>query len=249
MSNFSPYIRVPPSIFRLPLALLALGLLPFGFAEPGPPYDRPFPLGQVTDSDWDIQMTNAQASSFVFYDHEFIGDTAKLNTLGQSHLVQMAVRMRHVPFPVVIEETPNRQNPQLDAARRQAVLDRFAELGLHNLECRVVIAPAIANGILGAEAEQIYAGSGRTIGNYGGTGRGDFGGGAALMRERESPLENPHRLYHAAVAGRMYGPETVMVRPSGAEWFRAGGAPPDSPAIGHTRRHEDAARSPAGQAR
>ena len=112
--------------------LIACGFVS-GCAETGPPYDRPFPLGQVTDAHWDTQMTNAQASSFIFYDHEFIGDSTKLNVLGQRHLVQVAIRLRHVPFPVVVEETPNHKNPRLDEARRQAILDRFAELGLHEL--------------------------------------------------------------------------------------------------------------------
>lgn len=169
-------------ILRFVLWSLTACWLVSGCAQPSPPYDRPFPLGQVTDAHWDTQMTNAQASSFIFYDHEFIGDSAKLNVLGQRHLVQVAIRLRHVPFPVVVEETPNHQNPKLDAARRQAILERLAELGLCNLEARVVIAPAITEGLLGAEAEQVYQGSGHTIGNYGGTGRGDFGGGAALMR-------------------------------------------------------------------
>ena len=108
-----------PSSFILHPSSFILLVLASGCAEPGPAYDRPFPLGQVTDSHWDTQMTNAQASSFIFYDHEFINDTTKLNTLGQRHLVQVAIRLRHVPFPVVIEETPNQQNPKLDAARRQ----------------------------------------------------------------------------------------------------------------------------------
>jgi len=162
-------------------SLIACGFAS-GCAEPSPPYDRPFPVGQVTDSHWDTQMTNAQASSFIFYDHEFIGDTTKLNVLGQSHLVQVAIRLRHVPFPVVIEETPNHRNARLDAARRQAILDRFAELGLHDLDCRVVIAPAIAEGVLGPEAERIYHGSGRSIDNAGNTGVGTFGGAANLYR-------------------------------------------------------------------
>ena len=167
------------SISSLILLLLALAS---GCAEPGPPYDRPFPLGQVTDAHWDTQMTNAQASFFVFYDHEFIGDTTKLNVPGQRHLEQVAIRLRHVPFPVVIEETPNHKNPRLDAARRQAILDRFAELGLHDLDGRVIIAPAIAEGILGREAEQIYEDSGRSIDSYGQTDRGGFGAASAQRR-------------------------------------------------------------------
>ncbi len=127
-------------------------------------------------------MTNAQASSFVFYDHEFVGDTTKLNVPGQKHLLQVAVRLRHVPFPVVVEETPNHKNPRLDAARREAILDRLAELGLCDLDARVIIAPAIAEGILGPEAEEIYEDSGRSIEGYGETGVGGFGGVGALRR-------------------------------------------------------------------
>jgi len=176
----SPFaFRLSPSAFRLlPFLLLVLS----GCAEPGAPYDRPFPLGQVTDAHWDTQMTNAQASSFIFYDHEFIDDTTKLNVLGLKHLEQVAIRLPHVPFPVVVEEIPNHANPRLDMARRQAVLDRFAELGLCNLDQRVVIAPAIAEGILGPEAEAIDGGSGRSIEGYGQTGRGGFGTAAGTYR-------------------------------------------------------------------
>ena len=120
-------------------------------------------LGQVTDAHWDTQMTNAQASSFIFYDHEFIGDTTKLNVLGQKHLVQVAIRLRHVPFPVVVEETPNHQNPKLDAERGRPILDRFAELGLCNLDARVVIAPAIAEGLRGTGGGTGLPDSGRDI--------------------------------------------------------------------------------------
>lgn len=169
-------------IIRFASWSLTMCLIASGCVQPSPPHDRPFPLGQVTDSHWDTQMTNAQASSFVLYDHEFIGESTKLNVLGQKHLVQVALRLRHVPFPVVIEETPNRKNPNLDAARRQAVLDRFAELGLRDLDARVVIAPAIAEGLLGPEAERVYLGSGRSIGDYGDSGRGGFGGANGLRR-------------------------------------------------------------------
>ena len=164
------------------LGALTACWLATGCAEPGPPYDRPFPFGQVTDAHWDTQITNAQASSFIFYDHEFIGDTAKLNALGQKHLVQVAIRLRHAPFPVVIEETPNQKNAKLDAARRQAVLERFAELGLHCLEARVVIAPAITAGIQGPEAEQIDEDSGRSTLDTGNGNRGGITGNAGGLR-------------------------------------------------------------------
>src|SRR6266436_3367547 len=43
----------------------------------GPAADRPFPLGQVTDSHWETQQTNAEAADFIFYDHEFRYDTTQ----------------------------------------------------------------------------------------------------------------------------------------------------------------------------
>jgi hypothetical protein len=170
------------TIIRFVLGSLTACWFVSGCAEPGPPYDRPFPLGQVTDSHWDTQMTNAQASSFIFYDHEFLGDTVKLNVLGQKHLVQVAIRLRHVPFPVIVEETPNHKNPRLDAARRQAIIDRLAELGLRDCDCRVVIAPAIAEGVMGPEAERIYRESGRSIEGFGEWGLGGFGSAAGQRR-------------------------------------------------------------------
>src|SRR5687767_9698199 len=75
----------------------------------GPGADRPFPLGQVTDAHWETQQTNAEAADFIFYDHEFRmdtrtrTDTAELTPGGKKHLQQIALRLEHTPFPVVIE--------------------------------------------------------------------------------------------------------------------------------------------------
>jgi hypothetical protein len=122
----------------------------------GPPYDRPFPLGQVTDSFWETQQTNAEASDFVFYDHEFEGDTSQLTVAGQKHLLQVALRFRHVPFPVVVEQSPHDRSPQLDAQRRQAIIDELTQLGLETVDERVVVAPALSPGITAIEGEAAY---------------------------------------------------------------------------------------------
>ena len=74
-----------------------------------PQVDRPFPIGQVTDSFWETQQTNAEAADFIFYDHEFRGNTAELAPGAKKHLEQVALRLEHVPFPVVIEESPHRR--------------------------------------------------------------------------------------------------------------------------------------------
>src|SRR5204862_7308889 len=60
--------------------------------------DRPFPLGQVSDSFWETQQTNAEAADFIFYDHEFRGNTAELSPGAKKHLMQVALRLEHVPF-------------------------------------------------------------------------------------------------------------------------------------------------------
>src|SRR4051812_4370689 len=66
-----------------------------------PAGDRPFPLGEVNDAHWETQETNAQAAKFIFHDHEFVGDTAELAPSAKKHLMQVALRLEHVPFPVV----------------------------------------------------------------------------------------------------------------------------------------------------
>src|ERR1041384_4859886 len=59
----------------------------------GPAYDRPFPLGQVTDSFWETQQTNAEGADFIFFDHEFKGNTAELAPGAKKHLQQIALRL------------------------------------------------------------------------------------------------------------------------------------------------------------
>ena len=106
----------------------------------GPAADRPFPLGQVTDSHWETQQTNAEAADFIFYDHEFRYDTkgrvdtAELTPGAKKHLMQVALRLEHVPFPVVIEESPHNGRPELDQARRRTIVEQLGRIGVPNAE-------------------------------------------------------------------------------------------------------------------
>jgi hypothetical protein len=148
-----------------------------------PGFDRPFPLGQVTDSIWETQQTNAEASDFVFYDHEFTGDTAELAPAAKDKLMQVAMRLEHVPFPVIVERSPENRNPELDRDRRRAVVGQLARLGTADADNRVVVAPALSRGITAVEGERgyystIYNGG---FGNGGGTGR-RFGGSGGFFR-------------------------------------------------------------------
>jgi hypothetical protein len=150
----------------------------------GPGADRPFPLGQVTDSHWETQQTNAEAADFIFYDHEFRmdtrtrTDTAELTPGGKKHLQQIALRLEHVPFPVVIEESPHSSRPELDQARRRTVVEQLGRLGAMNVEERVVVANAFPEGYTGIESESSYynvignafgGGAGRRFGGFGGS--------------------------------------------------------------------------------
>lgn len=148
-----------------------------GGSYAGPGADRPFPVGQVTDSFWETQQANAEAADFIFYDHEFRGNTAQLSPGAKKHLEQIALRLEHVPFPIVIEQSLHNAKPELDEARRQAVVEQLAAMGVLNAEERVVIANAFPEGYTGIESENSYynvisnafnGGSGRRFGGTGG---------------------------------------------------------------------------------
>jgi len=141
-------------------------------AENVPPVDPPFPLGQVTDSFWETQQTNAEAADFIFYDHEFVGETDKLAPGATKKLMQVALRLEHVPFPIVIEETPHNANPDLDENRRRRVVEELARLGVEQADERVVITSAYGRGLTAVEGERAYY---TTL-------QGNFGGGGGVGR-------------------------------------------------------------------
>ncbi len=153
----------------------------------GPPY---FPVGQVTDSHWETQQTNAEAADFIFYDHEFRYDTTKhvetaqLSPRAKKKLEQVALRLEHVPFPVIIEELPrthdeakNHEKGLLEEARRKTVVEQLNRLGVTNADERVVLSNAFPEGFTGVEGERSYfnvingafgGGAGRRFGGTGG---------------------------------------------------------------------------------
>jgi hypothetical protein len=146
-----------------------------------PLVDRPFPVGQVSDSFWESQQANAEAADFIFYDHEFRGNTAELAPGAKKHLEQVALRLAHVPFPVVVEQSPHNRQPAVDQARRQTVIEHLARLGVVDVQDRVIIANAFPEGLMAQEAEAAYYGGVLTDSFGGGTSR-RFGGFGAVYR-------------------------------------------------------------------
>ena len=163
----------------------------YGGPPYGPAHDRPFPVGQVTDSFWETQQTNAEAADFIFYDHEFKrmttddhAETAQLSPLAKKKLEQVASRLPHVPFPVIIEQFPrdhdtakNHQKGLVEEARRRTVVEQLNRLGITDADERVVISNAFPEGFTGIEGERSYfniinggfgGGAGRRFGGTGG---------------------------------------------------------------------------------
>ena len=91
---------------------------------------------------------------------------------------------------MVVEQSVDNKNRQLDASRRMAVLDRLARLGLGKIDQRVIVAPAIAEGITAIEGEAAYystiqAGSGNNRNSMGSRSFGSFGSSEAA----EAPVD------------------------------------------------------------
>jgi hypothetical protein len=96
------------------------------------------------------QVTNATAAQMIFYDYDFVGDTAELNLRGRDKLAAIGPQLASNFFPLVIERTP--RVPGLDEARRVAVFNRLAGGPFRIPAERVVIGPPIAFGRMGIEA-------------------------------------------------------------------------------------------------
>lgn len=166
----------------LATTLLSGGCFHHLTTDQGPTHDRPFPLGQVTDAHWETMQTNAEAVDFIFFDHEFVGDTAELAPGAKPHLEQVALRLEHAPFPVVIEQSPHNARPELDQLRRQKIVEQLARIGVPDVEQRVVVASAFAEGFSAIQGEQAYYQTiGQQFGRGGGTGR-RFGGTGGSYR-------------------------------------------------------------------
>lgn len=158
---------------------------------------EPAPLGTISDNIWKIQETNAEASDFVIHQHEFDGNTSRLNSAGESHVRQIAARMCETPFPVIIESSsmskrdsdvhkfPVHGDDELDRRRRELIVHTLTALGANDVDNRVIVGPALTPGFEQFEGEAAYQIGFAPYGPGNGQGRGaagGFGGAGGFIR-------------------------------------------------------------------
>ncbi|MGD9855858.1 MAG: hypothetical protein AB7U20_13010 [Planctomycetaceae bacterium] len=131
---------------------------------------------------YQVMETNGEASDFIFHRHDFVGQTAQLTPDGRDKILEIAVRMKSAPFPVLVERSENNCDPELDMLRRNLVAQILTEYGVPDADCRTVVSPAYGRGYNAIEAEPTYYRHLLPGGNFnngfgGGYGNGAFGGG------------------------------------------------------------------------
>lgn len=157
----------------------------------------PATLGTLSDPIFSNMESNAEASDFVVYQHEFVMDGTRLNDAGQDHVKVIAARILNgQDMLVLIErsrtsvkenteyEYPVHLNPELDMKRREVIVRSLVAMGVGDAEDRVVVSPALTPGYKATEAMNAYqqglsnqGGWGGFGGGFGGGGFGGFGGG------------------------------------------------------------------------
>lgn len=151
------------------------------------------PLGSVNRAHYHTMQANAEAADFILHDHDFVGSTAELTPGGKDHIVEIAMRMRSAPFPVIVQRSMNNSDPELDAYRRNLVAQILADMGNPDADQRTFVATPYGRPQNSREAETDYYrfvfsrggfgnfgngfGGGFGGGGFGGGGGGGFGGG------------------------------------------------------------------------
>jgi hypothetical protein len=148
----------------------------------------PAPLGAISDPIWQKQEENAEASDFVIHEHEFIGNSVRLNRAGEEHLMSIASRAENVPFPIIVQTSSmspamsDKDGPAvngdvaLDVSRRDLVVMALEKFGVDDAENRVVVGPALTQGFEGFEAEGAILRGFSRLNGIGSRGRGGRGG-------------------------------------------------------------------------
>src|SRR4051812_9364637 len=77
------------------------------FGKVIPPGAMPDPPGEHVRRFQAVQRTNAMAQEYVIFNHEWYMGGRTLGPYGEHHLRHMITRLAAVPYPVIIQPTPD----------------------------------------------------------------------------------------------------------------------------------------------
>ncbi len=99
----------------------------------------------------EMQEFLAEADDLTIYEHEWLLGGSTLGPFGMFHLGQMLPKLDHLPFPVVIEYSPD---DHLNAQRRHAIINYLVTNSVPPAEAerRVIVAYPLTEGLYGDEA-------------------------------------------------------------------------------------------------
>jgi hypothetical protein len=116
------------------------------------------PFGASLRAHMNTQVCNGTKDRMVLYRYDFhegiLGPADKLNPHGQRRLTELARMLRCNIFPLVIE--PSLNDPALDTARRDHVLELLKDSTFECPEDWVVVRRPNAKGLSGEDAMQVY---------------------------------------------------------------------------------------------
>lgn len=112
------------------------------------------PLGETVYAPVHVQIDNGVTARMVLYNCDFVEGSERLSVHGRDELARVATWALHHPCPIIVERTP--YCPGLDEARRKAVVQELARSSLPINAERVIVAPAVANGLSGSDAEIMF---------------------------------------------------------------------------------------------
>jgi hypothetical protein len=113
----------------------------------------PAPLGASVRAHYRTMVANGEAARMVLYHYDFCQGSCALNRRGLDQLAKIVALLPINTCPIIIERTP--EAPALAEARRLAVLQVLGSHAIAIAPERVVIGPALANGLSGVEAYQV----------------------------------------------------------------------------------------------
>jgi hypothetical protein len=134
------------------------------------------PLGSIVRSHWHVMETNAEAADFILHRCDFVDNSSELTPAGLNRISEIAARMPTTPFPVIIQQSQNNSDPELDQIRRDLVVRVLSDLGNPDAARRTFVSQPYSNGVNSMEAEQDF-GRFRSVRQNGNNGLGGNGGG------------------------------------------------------------------------